>query len=108
MEVLCIDNQWLCSTKSILDIYANFLNTFSYNVIMKLEELSVKYCKRLNLLSETGFREFSTHCHCVWLLCPFSNDSFSIWQTFELILAYLLSYWQNFHCCKWPNIKQII
>ena len=33
---------------------------------------------------------------------------FSIWQKFDPTWANLLCYWAIFHCCKCPNIEQII
>ena len=33
---------------------------------------------------------------------------FSIWQTFEPTLGCICTLKPNFHCCKWPNIEQII
>ena len=33
--------------------------------------------------------------------------SFSIWHFFNLLCQFL-SYCSNIHCCKWPNIEQII
>ena len=32
----------------------------------------------------------------------------SIWQIYNLELAYFLCYWANCHCCKWPNIEKVI
>ena len=33
---------------------------------------------------------------------------FIIWQNAQPTLGNLLCFWAHFHCCKWPNIQQII
>ena len=48
----------------------------------------------------------------LWLnytsLWPFMKLLLSVWQNVELILANISCNLANFHCCKWPNIKQIM
>ena len=33
---------------------------------------------------------------------------FAFGQNFQLTLVQFVSFWANFHCCKWPNIENTI
>ena len=57
-------------------------------------------------ISVTRFGEISALWQILTGLWKTVDSLFLIRQNVDLILANLLHYWANFHCCKWPNIEK--
>ena len=73
------------------------------------------YCSKfwlfMNSIEDDRLPDLANFCHFGITLknfCFFERVLLLFGPNFELSLANLICHWANFHCCKGPNIKQII